>query len=241
MTAAPETNEPFLALAVPPGWIELKAFTDDDTAVAWFGSLLDLTPDLFDDEARAELLECYRIAREQVRDLPVDSAGALMTAYDGRATVWTYTATLIAFPPSGELNAMTVLQRYLRADGQRHVGPDDLIETFDTDDGREVVAVHTSVPLDADLRDRLSASLPDGGQEPGVAGVVQSAIRIPRAEGDDADRAVLVTGVAPRLEERLPMSLVAAQLTLSARLLAAGALPHGKVVPSVTSGGEGVE
>ena len=220
-----------LTLAVPPGWIELKAFDDDAEALRWFTGLLDSTPALFDEPTRRHLLECYRVARAEALGLPVDCAGVLMTVYDGAPTLWTYTVVVIALPSSGEVNSMAVLQRYLESDGRSHLGPEDLLESVDTPAGQEVVAIHTTSPVAPALVEQVGDRVPGLGGAGSALGVVHSAVRLPRSPGEDVDRLVLVTGVAPRLEERLAMSLVAAQLTLTARAGSSADLPDERVIP----------
>ncbi len=229
MTDVADEPVEYLRLAVPPGWIELKAFSDDDTAAAWFNALLDETPDLFDAEARDHLHEAYAQVRAEVAPYPVDSAGALLTLLDDdRATLWMFTVTQIVFPPTGDVNVMAVVERYLESgEGRAGAGKDDLIESFTTEDGRDLVAIHTTARLD-ELQGSLSANIP--GADPSRLGAVYAAIRLPRAKGSRQDRVVVVTGVAPTVEERTLMSLVAAQLTLSATLHTdAQGVPQGRI------------
>ena len=70
MADLPDEPVEYLRLAVPPGWIELKAFSDDDTASAWFDALLDETPDLVDGAGRARLQEVYRRCARRWRRTP---------------------------------------------------------------------------------------------------------------------------------------------------------------------------
>ena len=234
MADVADEPEEYLRLAVPPGWIELKAFADDDTASAWFAALLDETPDLFDDASRARLEEAYTRVRAEVAPYPVDSAGALLTVLDDdRATLWMFTVTQIVFPPSGDANVMAVVERYLESgEGRAGAGPDDLIESFTTDDGRDVVAIHTTARLD-ERAGMLTGNIP--GADPSRLGAVYAAVRLPRAKGSRQDRVVVVTGVSPTVEERTLMSLVAAQLTLSATLHTdAQGIPEGRIAVDPT-------
>jgi hypothetical protein len=229
MADLPDEPVEYLRLAVPPGWIELKAFSDDDTASAWFDALLDETPDLVDGAGRARLQEVYRQVRAEVAPYPVDAAGALLTLLDDdRPTLWMFTVTQIAFPPSGDANIMAVVERYLESgEGRAGADPDDLVESFTSDDGRDLVAIHTTARLD-ERQGRLSGNIP--GADPSRLGAVYAAIRLPRAPRSRSDRVAVVTGVSPTVEERTPMSLVAAQLTLSATIHSdTDGIPEGRI------------
>jgi hypothetical protein len=204
---------------VPPGWIELAAFAGDAEALAWFGRLLDETPDLFAATARAELMRTYAAVRSQVDHGLVDSAGTLVTTLpDDTVTIWQFTLRVVDLPPSGDVNPMAVVQRFLAAEqagGTDELGTDDLVEEFRTEDGRDGVAIHTTAPA-GENGPLLLRHVPHA--DPAALGVVYAAVRLHRSSGGDFDRLAVVTGVAPTVAERLPMALVAAQLTLSARL-----------------------
>lgn len=218
-----------LRTAVPPGWIELKAFADDAEAERWFGELLDLTPDLYDAGQRAHLEEVYRQARAQVAQLPVDAAGVLFTVLeDDRPTLWSFTLTQVPFPESRDVNVLGVLERFLASEaGRRGLGSDDVVETFETADGRDGVAIYTTGSVDP-VTGHVGEHVPHLDAE--ALGVVHGAVRLPRLDGAQRDVVLVVSGVAPTLDERPLMALVAAQLTVNATLQPADQpLPPGRV------------
>jgi hypothetical protein len=218
-----------LWVGIPPGWIELVAHEDDAEAARWFDRLLDQTPDLFDEPGRRVLRASYDEVRRQMPQGAVDAAGVLVTTLpDGDVTLWQFTVTVVPVPPSGDVNVMAVIERFLASEAGRRPldDPDDLVESFRTDDGRDGVAIHTtaSVADDGRLAGLVPAATPDR------LGVVYAAVRLNRPATATADRLAVVTGVAPTVAQRLPMSIVAAQLTLSARLRdGAAPAPPGRV------------
>jgi hypothetical protein len=206
-----------LWVGIPPGWIELVAHEDDAEAARWFDRLLDQTPDLFDESGRDILRRSYDEVRQQLPQTAVDSAGVLITTLaDDEVTLWQFTITIVPVPPSGDVNVMAVVERFLASDAGRRPldDPDDLVESFRTDDGRDGVAIHTTTAVSDG--GRLSSNVPTA--EPERLGVVYAAVRLNRPAAATADKLAVVTGVAPTVEQRLPMSIVAAQITLSARL-----------------------
>lgn len=206
-----------LWIGIPPGWIELVAHEDDVEAARWFDRLLDQTPDLFDEAGRDVLRRSYDEVRRELPQTGVDAAGVLITTLaDDEVTLWQFTVTIVPVPPSGDVNVMAVVERFLESDAGRRPldDPDDLVETFRTDDGRDGVAIHTTTNLSDD--GRLASHVP--GARSDRLGVVYAAVRLNRPASATADRLAVVTGVAPTIEQRLPMSIVAAHLTLSARL-----------------------
>lgn len=206
-----------LWVGIPPGWIELVAHEDDAEAARWFDRLLDQTPDLFDDAGREVLRDSYDQVRRQMPRGAVDAAGVLVTTLaDDEVTLWQFTVTVVPVPPSGDVNVMAVVERFLDSEtGRRPLDdPDDLVESFRTDDGRDGVAIHTTARVSDD--GRLARNVP--GTDADRLGVVYAAVRLNRPATATADRLAVVTGVAPSVAQRLPMSIVAAQLTLSARL-----------------------
>jgi hypothetical protein len=227
MSVETGSTGPDLWFLTPPGWIELVAIADEEEAARWFGELLDRTPQLFErGKTRAELLRTYRAVWQQVHDSPVDSAGALVTTLlDGTATIWQFTLRIVDLPATGDVNPMAVLERFLAAEqgpASDVLGPEDITETFRTEDGRDGVAIHATSRLGRD-----GETLPQNvsGADPAALGVVYAAVRLDRSPGTDADRLLLVTGVAPTVGERLAMALVAAQLTVSAQLGEPGSGP----------------
>lgn len=247
-----------LWFATPPGWIELVAFPDDETASAWFDGLLDQTPELRD-EAGPLLREAYRTARAEAAGTPVDSAGAIVTLVDGdegadgpdRVTVWQYSVRLLLLPPAQGIDLMTVVERFLASPAGRRglEHADDLVESFTTPDGRSGIAVHATAA--ADDPERLRQHLPHAA--PDRLGTVVAATRFPHVAGDPRERVLLVSGICPRPEERTAMSLVAAHIVASARLRGADDAPlpgridvdatgrgrHAAAAPGTSAGGAG--
>lgn len=233
-----------LWLAVPPGWIELVAHNDDAEASAWFERLLDQTPALFDDDGRAILRQAYDEVRRQMPQGLIDAAGVLITSLDddadaNAATLWQFSVAVVPAPPSGDVNLMAVVERFLDSpQGRRPLtDEDDLVESFRTEDGRDGVAIHTTTRVDDG--GRLAGNVP--GTDPARLGVVYAAVRLNRPRAATADRIAVVTGVAPNVEQRLAMSLVAAGLTLSAQLRDHDdAPPPGRVHLDATGRGRGL-
>ncbi len=206
-----------LWVAVPPGWIELVAHADDDEARLWFERLLDRTPDLFDDDGRAILRQSFDDVRRQVPRGALDAAGVLVTTLeDDSVTLWQFSIATLPVPPSGDVNMMAVIERFLDSPQGRNplTDPDDLVESFRTEDGRDGVAIHTTTRVDDG--GRLASTVP--GTDPERLGVVHAAVRLNRPRSATADTIAIITGVAPNVQQRLAMSIVAAQITLSARL-----------------------
>lgn len=207
-----------LWFVVPPGWIELAAHADDAAAVAWFDRLLARTPDLLSVPHRDQLREAF--VQTRVR-LPVDqlgSAGLLLTSWeDGDGgTVWQYTVDVMVVPGMGELNLMAVLERFLSSDeGKRPMGDGDFVETFQTPAKRDGVAVFTTAEI-TDDDGTLARHLP--AIEPSRLGVVTSAVRLGRSPGSDDERILLVTGVAPNVDQRWAMALIAANIAATAQV-----------------------
>ncbi|MGH3383081.1 MAG: hypothetical protein ACRDO1_00740 [Nocardioidaceae bacterium] len=213
-----------LWVLVPPGWIEFSAFSSDEAATRWFDRLLAKTPDLFDEQTRVALRVTYAQVRSQIPAGLVDSAGALITTLlDDTVTMWQFSMRVLDLPRSGDINPMAVVERFLESEqGRSEVGEDDIVESFQTEDGRDGVAIHTTATA-VDDGGQLVANVP--GTDPAALGVVYAAVRLHRQEGSEADRLAVVTGIAPNIEQRLPMSIIAAQLTLSAELRDEGADP----------------
>lgn len=213
-----------LWVAVPPGWIELVAHENDEDAARWFDRLLAKTPNTFDENGMESLRTSYDEVRRQMPRDSIDAAGVLVTTLDNdEVTLWQFTMSVVAGPPSGDVNVMAVVERFMgSAEGRELIaGKDDFAESFQTQDGRDGVAIHTTTRIDDD--GRLAMNIPHADSE--RLGVVYAAIRLNRAKSTTADRIAIIVGVAPNVEQRLPMSIVAAQLTLSARLRDSDAPP----------------
>ena len=140
--------------------------------------------------------------RAEVAPYPVDAAGALLTLLDDdRPTLWMFTVTQIAFPPSGDANIMAVVERYLESGEGRAGRP-----------GRPWSA---SPPTTGATWSRSTRPRPRRAPGPAVrehpgcrpepARCGYAAIRLPRAPRSRSDR-VAVAPVSPTVEERTPMS-----------------------------------
>ena len=212
-----------LWFVTPPGWIELVAHEDDEEAAPWFDRLLAKTPDLVD-EAGTDLLRrtFAEVRRQMPRDL-INSAGVIVTTLeDDEVTLWQYTLTLMTPPQAGDVNLMAVVERFLESpEGREPLGEGDFVESFHTADGRDGIAVHTTTVLDDG--GRLAANIP--GANPDRLGVVHAAVRLNRVRGASGDRLAVIVGTAPNVEQRLPMSIIAAQILVSARLRDSDAEP----------------
>lgn len=225
-----------LWFGTPPGWIELAAHDGDEAAIAWFDRLLAQTPDAFDDRTLADLRARFLQARGAVPRDGITSAGVLVTTTEAdEITAWQFTLAVVDMPPSGDVNVMAVIERYLESDeGRRPLGADDFVETFQTDDGRDGVAVHTTA--DSEQPAEILASLPTA--DPGRLGVVHAAVRLNRPRSADHDRVLVLTAVCPRPYERLALAVVAASVVLSARLRDGDAAPlPGRVDLDATGAG----
>jgi len=229
-----------LWFVTPPGWIELVAHEDDEEAARWFDRLLAKTPDLIDEAGLDLLRRTFADVRRQMpRDL-VDSAGVLVTTLeDDAVTLWQYTITLLTPPQAGDVNLMAVVERFLESpEGREPLGEGDFVESFRTPDGRDGVAVHTTTNLDDG--GRLASNIP--GATPNRLGVVHAAVRLNRVRGASGDRLAVIVGTAPKVEQRLPMSIVAAQILVSARLRDSDAEPPaGRVDVDATGRGRDEE
>jgi hypothetical protein len=223
MAAAEQGAGSELWFLVPPGWIELAAFETEAEATTWFDRVLAQSAAVLDEGTRTELARIYAAVRGRAPHGLVDSAGALVTTLpDDTVTLWAFTVRVLDMPPSGDVNPMAVVERFLAAEqeaGAPELADADLVETFRTRDGRDGVAIHTSVAAPRPFE----AEVP--GTDPEALGVVYAAVRLRRPPGAAADRLVLVTGVSPNVGQRLPMAVVAAGLTLSAQVRAEGEEP----------------
>lgn len=216
MTAVSTTG---VALPVPPGWIELKAYADDAEAAAGFDRMLGDTPGV-DEVLAARLRKEFQRARAGVAASQVDSAGVLLTttaseptpdAIRDGLTVWAFTASVVVLPGPADLNPMAVIERYV---GQHPWGADDELEPFSTLDGRDGVAIHTTLDAHADALPAWVAVDPDDGT-PG--GLVMAGVVLPSPDG--VSRVLVTVGVCPTLEERPWLALQQAHLTVGARVV----------------------
>lgn len=205
-----------LWFAIPAGWIELVAHENDEEAAQWFDRLLGKTPDTFDEAAKKILRSSYDEVRRQMPRGLVDAAGALITSLDDEVTLWQFSVTLLSMPPAGDVNVMAVIEKFMNSAQGREgvIGDGDFIENFQTPDGRDGIAIHTTTQIDDN--GRLAANVP--GVDADRLGVVYAAVRLNRPSTASSDRLAVVTGVAPNVEQRLAMAIVAAQITISARL-----------------------
>jgi hypothetical protein len=193
-----------LWVAVPPGWIEFKAHGTPAEARRWFAGLLDQHADELA-PVRTALESAFEQVRAAVAEQPVDAAGALVTVVDEAVTLWQYTVTLVPVPEPGDINVMAVLERYLGSTpGAAPLADDDLVEEFVTSDGRDGIAVHTSVVAsDPGL---LLDHVPH--VEPAALGAVHATVPV----RGDRRLLAMITGVSPTVEERPLMAMVAAQM-----------------------------
>lgn len=205
-----------LWMAIPPGWIELVAHADDVEAARWFDRLLDKTPDLFDDDGKNVLRASYDEVRRRMPREALQSAGVLVTAYGEEATLWQYTVSIESVPTAGDINFMAVVERFMASEeGRAPLNEEtDFVENYQTVDGRDGIAIHTTTAVDNDAAIKENMPLAETNR----LGVVYAAVRLNRPIESDEDKILLVTGVSPNLDQRLAMSIIAAQITLSARL-----------------------
>lgn len=231
-------QEAGLLLPLPPGWVELKAFQEDAEALGWFDTLLAQTPGLTP-ESSAELRGHFARARAAVVDQPVDAAGVVITTLadatrgdlaDEELTMWAFTVSQVVLPGPSELNPMAVIERHLATGAE--LSPDDLTETFRTPDGRDGIAVHTTLErqhVDVAVLEPLG-----GGGDAG--GLVLAAVALGPVS-ERSNRVLLTTGVCPRSQERPWMALMQAHLTVGARVWSGDdPLPPGPLVYDATGG-----
>lgn len=220
-------GEQILWVAVPPGWIELKAHASAQAARHWFAALLDQDAERLAAQ-RAALEEAFEQAREQVARQPVDAAGAIVTVVDDHATLWQYTLTLVQLPDPGDINVLAVIERYLHSRvGAAPLGPDDFVEEFVTTDGRDGVAVHTTAAA-VDAR-ALVERVPH--TDPSRLGMVHAAVPVRGRRGLLA----MITGASPTVEERPLMAMAAAQMADTVQLRdALDAPPTGRLAIDTT-------
>ncbi|MFJ2977458.1 hypothetical protein ACIPEP_01250 [Curtobacterium sp. NPDC087082] len=218
-----------LWVGLPPGWIELVAHQDEAAAQQWFDELLRTAPAEMPVEVRQALREHYASVREQMPRGTIDSAGLLVTTLpDDTVTAWQFAMTIVAGPPIGDVDLLAVVERFLDSPaGSAGVGPEDLVESFVTHDGRPGVAIHTTTGGS----DALRRNVPHANAD--ALGVVYAAVRLEHGRAD-SDRVLLLTGIAPTVAERLPMSVLAAQIVLSATLRDSGDRPDVRVALDTT-------
>lgn len=219
-----------LWVGLPPGWIELVAHPDETSARRWFDELLQTAPASMPTEVRQALRQRYANVRTQMPRGTIDSAGLLVTTLpDDIATVWQFAMTIVAGPPTGDVDLLAVVERFLDSPaGAVGLSPGDLVESFVTHDGRPGVAIHTTTGGP----DALRSNVPHA--ETDALGVVYTAVRLEHGR-EGSDRILLLTGIAPSVTERLPMAVLAAQIILSATLRDSEDRPDVRVVLDATS------
>lgn len=220
-----------LWVGLPPGWIELVAHPDDESAARWFDALLETAPADVPEPVRQALRTSYADVRAQMPRGTIDSAGILVTTLpDDTATIWQFAMTVVAGPPTGDVELLAVVERFLGSPaGAADLGPEDVVESFETQDGRPGVAIHTTTGGSPTIRDNVPHA------DPGALGVVYAAVRLQHVTSDD-DRLLLLTGIAPTVAERLPMAVLAAQMVMSAALRDSDDRPDVRIALDATVG-----
>ncbi|MBF4160944.1 hypothetical protein [Nocardioides acrostichi] len=217
MSQNPADELPSIATGLPPGWIELVAFSSVDVLASFLRAQLAVDADRFDDDEIERIVDaCVRahaVAAPQrwlhlgcvVTEFPVEETS--------RNTVWTIGVGVITPPSFGDVDPVAVASRVVGS-----LGEISQVERFSTDDGREGVVFGgttsaTSLPdglTDADVVRMLPqidlAAL-------GLYAVVMPLRGLP-------DRLVLTLGVAPCVEERQAMSVLAGQMAASVHAIA---------------------
>jgi hypothetical protein len=218
------------ATGLPPGWIEIAAFREEETLRGFLEEQLSADGEAFDDEQRAMLVDACTAAHALVRTQRWLHLGAVVTYVPAedeqwRTTVWTVGVGLLPTPDLGDVDPVAVAERVLG-----NVTGVEACEPFRLDDGRHGVALGLVVSVDpVALGVDPATHLPQ--LEPEALGAYVCLLPVPGLPGHVG----VTIGVAPNRQERGPMSVLAAQMATSLRVLPDPAeLPPEQVLVDVT-------
>jgi hypothetical protein len=226
----PGLGSTLFATGLPPGWIEIGAFRDEATLRGFLEEQLSVDRDLFDADQRAMVVDACSLAHALVRPQQWLHLGAVVTYVPGqggdwRTTVWTIGVGLLRTPDIGDIDPLAVAERVLGS-----VSGVEVCESFQLDDGRRGVVLGLLVSVDPDtLGGAPVRQLPQLDLQ--ALGGYACLLPVPGLPGHVG----VTIGVAPNREERGPMSVLAAQMATSLRVLADPAeLPSEQVLVDVT-------
>lgn len=224
VAAAPPAGT-IVATGLPPGWIEVASFETRRHLALFLDRLMDADADRFGDAERAQVQALCARAHGLVSDQGWLQAGCVVTDFpdDGRAvagvptretpyddttpwrtTVWTVAVGLVPVPETGEINPIALAERALG-----RTGGVELLETFRLHDGREVLAAATTVDASPLGDEPGPGTLPHLDPEAlGVAVYVLPTLGLP-------GHLTLGIGVAPNVDERSAMSVLALEIASS--------------------------
>ena len=230
MSASPVPEAPAMATGLPPGWIELAAFDGETTLRAFLDAQLDVDAELFSPEHRDLLVDGCLLAHSMLSGQRWLHLGAVATWLpiddtQMRTTVWTVGVGLLSIPQLGDIHPIGVAERVL---GRR--GDVQQVEPFQLPDGRDGVVIGATTSFDvAELSFDPTAYMPQlRPDELGVYIVLLPVVDLP-------DHLGVTVGVAPNLDERGPMSVLASQMAVSLqRLDRAGDVPPDYVLVDST-------
>lgn len=197
------------ATGLPPGWIEVAAHRTDADLRAFLERQMDADGDAFDAERRAQLVGACLRARELLAGQDWLHLGCVVTQVPSAdvwtSTVWAVGVGLLRAPAADAVDPLEVARR-----GVAHLGDVDTVREFEVEDGRQGVLLGMTTRAGAALDEvpveqRLPQLDPD---RMGMYVVLLPVAGVPGLIG-------LTMGVAPNLDERGLMSVLAGQMAAS--------------------------
>ncbi|WP_127479774.1 hypothetical protein [Nocardioides pantholopis] len=197
------------ATGLPPGWLEIGAHEDEEALRGFLAAQIAADADAYTAEQEQALVDACVRARELMADRAWLHLGCVVTQVPRDetwvSTVWSVGIGVLRVPDFGDVDPMAVAQR-----GVAHLGAVDSVREFALADGREGMLFGmrgtagpalSEVPpdqrlpqLDPDALGMYVVLLPVAGV-PGLVGIT--------------------VGVAPNVEERGPMSVLAGEMAAS--------------------------
>ncbi len=207
-----------LRTQVPPGYFELVQHESDDDMLAALDEMLEPHLDQLTDADVAGTRTQLLTARHMLAAVGLQIGGVVITAWEGRASVWMYGVWLAPVQTDIGLNPVGLIERIL-ASAVSGTGRTSLAallsggepEDFDLLGGRVGSSLYTTA-------DASALPLPPemaGVDLPASAGVVLAAVPMPELPEVGA----LVMGAAPTVEERGAMAIGASVIAHTAHLM----------------------
>ena len=151
-----ETDERLVWQRVPQGWIELVAFSSEDTANAWWRAYLAPAAGLVDADAIAAMTHAFDEARNVLRDSPYAVAGLFPYLADDPTVFFLGTVVLPSPPDPRSARAVASLTGLVRFDADMRTEPFVALDgrvgsatlgRATTTDGTAIAAITGEVPL----------------------------------------------------------------------------------------------
>ena len=207
-------DDVLLATGLPPGWIELAAFRDEDALRDFLTTQLDADAERYDAAQREQVLSACLAGHRLLSGQAWLHAGGIVTHVPHEAgwlpTVWAVAVGVVPHPDPHDLDLAALAGRVL----PRALGDGlalDAHEVFEVGDGRHGIVLGATMPLGP-----VDEGLPRLPQlDPQALGVYVCLVPVPGLDGHLG----LTVGVAPNREERTAMSLLAGQMAVSLRVL----------------------